>query len=181
MIELLVVISIIGLLSSIVLASLNTARIKARDAQRRQEMHSMRNALEIYYANYGRYPPHRPSSSCGGNRSDWATSICSNANWLTTDPAFLSFISRVPRDPINRQNNGGDDTPWWFANSYTYGVASNGQKYDLLTNLENTSDPERCELKLWYSEAVWEGDTGCWSTASAGTVPDRAKQIWSFK
>jgi prepilin-type N-terminal cleavage/methylation domain-containing protein len=178
LIELLVVIAIIGILSSVVLASLNTARAKARDVHRKATLKQMEVALELYYDTYGAYPPFRPSSSCGGNRSDWATSICSDSNWLTTDANFLSFIS-VPKDPVNR--SGNDDTPWWFALSYTYGVSADRQKYDLLTNLENTSDPERCELKLWRSVAVWPTDTGCYSTASLGTVPDRAKQIWSFK
>ena len=136
-------------------------------------------AIEFYYDEYGRYPPHRSSSSCGGGRSDWATSICTNTNWLSTDVNFLKFIPIVPKDPINRVGN--DDTPWWFALTYTYGVSSDGQAYDLLTNLENTSDPERCELKLWGSHAVWAGEPGCYSSASLGSVPDRAKQIWSTK
>lgn len=179
LIELLVVISIIGLLSSVVLASLNSARIKARDATRKAQFTQLVTALELYYDTYGRYPPLRASSSCGGGRSDWATSICNDSNWLTTDNNFLSFISTVPRDPINRPGN--DDTPWWSALSYTYGVSTNGQIYDLLLNLENTGDPNRCELKLWHSYAVWPTDTGCYSTATLGTVPDRAKQIYSNK
>lgn len=179
LIELLIVISIIGLLSSIVLASLNSARIKSRDAARKAQLREIVKALEFYYDTYGRYPPFRASNSCGGNRGDFATSICNNQNWLTTDGNFLSFLSTVPKDPINR--TGNDDTPWWFALTYTYGVSAEGQDYDLLTNLENTSDPDRCELKLWRSQAVWPSDTGCYSTATFGSVPDRAKQIWSVK
>lgn len=179
LIELLVVISIIGLLSSVVLASLNNARIKGCDATRKAQLREISKALELYYDAYGKYPLFRASSSCGGNRGDWATSICSDQNWLTTDNNFLSFLPTVPKDPINR--SGNDDTPWWFALTYTYGVSADGQIYDLLTNLENTSDPDRCELKLWRSLAVWLTDTGCYSTATFGTVPDRAKQIWAVK
>lgn len=179
LIELLVVIAIIGVLASTVLASVNSARIKARDARRRADLKQISLALELYYDTYGVYPPHRPSSSCGGARPDWATSYCSTANWLTTDANFLSFLPIVSKDPINRL--GTDDTPWWFALTYTYGVSADRQIYDLLTNLENTSDPQRCELKLWRSVAVWPTDTGCYSTATPGTVPDRAKQIWAIK
>lgn len=57
LIELLVVIAIIGILSSVVLASLNSARAKARDARRLSDLHQIRNALELYASdNNGAYP-----------------------------------------------------------------------------------------------------------------------------
>lgn len=55
LIELLVVIAIIGILSSIVLASLNTARNKGRDAAIKQTMSQMRSAAELSYAITGSY------------------------------------------------------------------------------------------------------------------------------
>lgn len=51
LIELLVVIAIIGILSSVVLASLNTARVKARDAQRVSDVRQIQLALEFFYDN----------------------------------------------------------------------------------------------------------------------------------
>ena len=56
MIELLVVIAIIGVLSTIVLASLNTARAKARDSQRVATVGQIQLALEMYYDSNGKYP-----------------------------------------------------------------------------------------------------------------------------
>ena len=56
LIELLVVIAIIGLLASVVLAALNSARGKARDTERIQSLDAFRTALEIYYSDYGKYP-----------------------------------------------------------------------------------------------------------------------------
>ena len=49
LIELMVVISIIGLLSSIILASLNAARAKARDIRRMQDLNQIRTAMFLYY------------------------------------------------------------------------------------------------------------------------------------
>jgi len=48
LIELLVVIAIIGILSSIVLASLNTARAKAADAAIKADLANMRAQAELY-------------------------------------------------------------------------------------------------------------------------------------
>ncbi len=55
LIELLVVIAIIGILSAVVLASLTTTRSKARDAARKNDLHSIQTALEMYYSICGTY------------------------------------------------------------------------------------------------------------------------------
>jgi len=49
LVELLVVIAIIGILASVVLVSLNSAREKARDARRIADLRTMSLALESYY------------------------------------------------------------------------------------------------------------------------------------
>ena len=49
LIELLVVIAIIGILSSVVLASLNTARSKGADAAIKADLSNLRAAAELYY------------------------------------------------------------------------------------------------------------------------------------
>jgi len=56
LIELLVVIAIIGILSSVVLASLNSARLKARDAKRVSDVKQIQLALEMYYDDNSNYP-----------------------------------------------------------------------------------------------------------------------------
>lgn len=56
LIELLVVIAIIGILSSVVLASLNSARQKSRDARRVGDVKQLQLALEMYYDTEGDYP-----------------------------------------------------------------------------------------------------------------------------
>jgi len=55
LIELLVVIAIIGLLASIVLVSLNSARTKARDVKRTADIKQVQTALEMYYDSNGAY------------------------------------------------------------------------------------------------------------------------------
>jgi prepilin-type N-terminal cleavage/methylation domain-containing protein len=72
LIELLVVISIIGILATIVAANLNSARARARDLKRKQELRELQSSLQLYYNTYqafptaasGRYIPHCDSANC---------------------------------------------------------------------------------------------------------------------
>lgn len=78
LIELLVVIAIIGILSSVVLASLNSAREKSRDAKRISDIKQLQLALEFYYDAEGGYP-----------------SAISTANLVTP-----GYIATIPTDPV---------------------------------------------------------------------------------
>jgi prepilin-type N-terminal cleavage/methylation domain-containing protein len=56
LIELLVVIAIIGILASIILASLATAQAKGRDARRISDIKQIQLALELYYDANSKFP-----------------------------------------------------------------------------------------------------------------------------
>lgn len=56
LIELMVVIAIIGVLSSVVLVSLNVAKLKANDAKRVSDLHAIQTALEMYATDHNAYP-----------------------------------------------------------------------------------------------------------------------------
>jgi prepilin-type N-terminal cleavage/methylation domain-containing protein len=78
LIELLVVIAIIGILASVVLASLNSAREKSRDARRISDIKQLQLALELSFDSAQAYPaasstlvtqgfmPSLPSDPLGG-------------------------------------------------------------------------------------------------------------------
>lgn len=56
LIELLVVIAIIGVLASVVMVSLSSAREKSRDARRLADLNEIRKAVELYYSDHEHYP-----------------------------------------------------------------------------------------------------------------------------
>jgi len=66
LIELLVVIAIIGILSSVVLASLNSARNKGSDAAVKADVAGIRAAAEIYYDTNSGYGTQAYTADCGG-------------------------------------------------------------------------------------------------------------------
>ncbi len=57
LIELLVVIAIIGILASVVLVSLGSARTSGGDAKIKSQLNSFRTAMELYYASNNNYGP----------------------------------------------------------------------------------------------------------------------------
>lgn len=82
LIELLVVIAIIGILSSVVLASLNTARSKGSDAKIKSEMAAFATNAELFYdtrgGNYG-----TGETSCPGSAN--TTTVFGNAYTIMND------------------------------------------------------------------------------------------------
>ena len=92
LIELLVVIAIIGLLASVVLLALNSARAKSRDAKRLADMRQIATALELYYNDNTGYPAVDTfgAGHCPGT-----------ATTAGTCPAGLvpSYLGQIPQAP----------------------------------------------------------------------------------
>ena len=63
LIELLVVIAIIAILSTVVMAGLNNARTKSRDAKRLSDVKAMQTALELFFDTCGGYPSNKNNSN----------------------------------------------------------------------------------------------------------------------
>ena len=96
LIELLVVISIISLLASIVLASLNSARDKAKIARARADLNQIRLSMEFFLDSNGELPPMGDNCSACGNPC--------NSTWTAVIDPLVSggyLSARIDRDPWN--------------------------------------------------------------------------------
>lgn len=137
LIELLVVIAIIGILSSIILASVNSARTRSRDARRKADVQTIQKAIELYLADYGNFSAilatdgvaasldgqnfiqayyfSTPTHPIGAGRNDWSV----------LEQRLAPYISKLPKDPLNGFNwTGYSNTPSLKNGYYFVGLAS---------------------------------------------------------
>jgi type II secretion system protein G len=115
LIELLIVISLIGVLSSVLIVLINpvTQFKRARDAQRKADIRQIQSALEMYRSDVGNYPV--------------TGSLPFGAVWTFNG---VTYMSKVPSDPKNG----------WTVYSYTSAAPST--TYTLISCLENANDPQ---------------------------------------
>lgn len=101
MIELLVVVAIIGILSSVVLTSLNGARAKANIAKAQTDLRQFENAIALLYSDTGLYPGAQSASPCVQNPEIYLNTPA--AGLEATDGTFPGwkgpYISKVSLDP----------------------------------------------------------------------------------
>jgi len=120
LIELLVVIAIIGVLSTLSVVAFNSARSKARDSRRLSDIHNLSLALEMYYDDFGAYPPAPTSTGIIGG-------LCLSDLGITSTCGLNTYIAKIPDDPKNNKH-------------YLYSTVVNPQHYELIYEEETNTD-----------------------------------------
>jgi type II secretion system protein G len=127
LVELLVVISIIGILAAVLLPNMLGIRERARDTKAKANLSELRNALRLFYNDYQYYPESSVSSTilgCGPVASPEDTA-CGTA-FATSGADGVSYMKSLPEVFSYTQDPGGDG-------------------YTLYTILENVSDADITE------------------------------------
>jgi type II secretion system protein G len=156
LLELLAVITIIGVLATLALFGVNDSLKRGRDSRRISDLQSIRAALEQYYLDNGTYP----ASPCGVDCNGYHLSC--QATWGTLGTELAPYLQNLPKDP-KTSSCGGPWTDNFF--NYAYGnVFTNPPQYDLTAQLESKRNPERCEVKNWR----FYSDDRAWCTAHGG-------------
>lgn len=137
LVELLVVLTIIGVLATILMVNFVGIRQRARDSQRKGDLLQIQSALELYRADQGTYPI---------------------ANELPCGVAFIggvapnenTYMQKVPCDPLGATYyNGGE---------YVY-ISSDGMTYSLAACLENPADNQKAAEVPPEVPATCDSDT----------------------
>ncbi|MFA6391719.1 MAG: prepilin-type N-terminal cleavage/methylation domain-containing protein [Patescibacteria group bacterium] len=154
LLELLVVVAIIGLISSIAFVAMQNARAEARDAKRLADVHAIRNALELYYHDNGSYP----DPWCIGLTSvAGCNSFVEPNSWI---PSLIpKYMQTLPNDPLNTTN---DETNEHYLYFYTrWAVDENApQQYYLIYRRETKGQVRECPV-------LWGGN---WSSLCGGII-----------
>ena len=110
LVELLVSITIIGILSSIGLSTFTSAQMKSRDAKRKAHLKQVADSFEAYYNDHGQYPAD------------------ANIVWdqIFTD-GETTYMVKLPKDPTQGL-------------TYEYLPAAGWKSFQLYARLENTND-----------------------------------------
>jgi prepilin-type N-terminal cleavage/methylation domain-containing protein len=157
LIELLVVLSIVGVLSGMVLVSVSEAREKARDTKRIQEIGQINKAIELYANDKGHAPLLAGAGPAGeedcsydvelgDNTAGYCVAVSGEIQGGGYSPAWEAFRNAiapymsgdVPSDPcgLNCDNGLGY---YYIAPAALPGASSN-YDYQIYSNLERTDD-----------------------------------------
>lgn len=123
LVELLIVIVILGLLSTIGIGSFISSQKKGRDARRKADLESITRAMELYYNDNDQYP-----GSSGGLIQGCDGSACSWNQIWDDQSGGVTYMVQLPTDP------GGS--------TYSYSAPADGSYYILYARLENTQDAD---------------------------------------
>ncbi|NCN52448.1 prepilin-type N-terminal cleavage/methylation domain-containing protein [Candidatus Parcubacteria bacterium] len=159
LIELLVVIAIIGILASIALASLNTAREKAQNTNYLSQIDAYQKVFELYYSDNGFYPKSGVSATgaeyCLGegypNGTCWHNTGTGRSENSTFNTALKQYISALPIPAVINPSASLQGAIYKHLNSgggydVQYFLAGNNQNCGKGTFISNISGNTRCQI-----------------------------------
>lgn len=140
LIELLIVVLIISILSGLLLTVINPTgvRKKTRDSQRKADLKKVQAALELYYADYRKYPD---TTVLGPN---WQVVGVAGADTVYDALANNSngnYLNNVPRDPKGQEGDAAYQGAFTCGGTYDYSykTSAGGGSYVITASMEVSS------------------------------------------
>lgn len=140
LVELLIVIVVLGILTSISIVAYNGSQGRARDSIRQNDISELAKGLELYYLDNHKYPV---SGGATATTNTWNTTA--DASWATLVTALKPYMdNNVPSDPkstagANIMTPNGYNYAYFSNNSTADCGAGTNQMYMLVYRLEGSS------------------------------------------
>lgn len=128
LVELLVVISILGVLATIGLTAFTSSQARGRDAQRKSDLKQISSSLELYYSDYGKYPDSSAGKIAGCPSTTQTPCTWGSGSFTDTKTTYFKVL---PKDPTNGQQ--------YFYKTVSINSVAN-QGFQIFTFLENSQD-----------------------------------------
>ncbi len=117
--------SIIAILATMVAINIQATLAKTRDGRRKSDLNQIKTALNLYYNNYGSYPPSDDAThqinGCDSGDCTWG---------LVWNKNGTNYMKILPKDPI-------------VSTTYKYGYQRTDlNSFVLWATLETKSDPD---------------------------------------
>jgi len=135
LIELIIVITILGILAALISGNFITSLKKGRDAKRKTDLGQIQKAAEMYYEDKGTYP----ASITFGSK------LCETVNCVGGEKVYMQ---KIPDDPIS-------------GNSYQYETDVTGSYYRLFSCIENSLDEGNGVSQTGYTGGPDCGNGAC--------------------
>jgi len=167
--ELLIAVSIIGILSAVLYANLSEGSAESRDVQRRSDLRTLQSAIELYKNDNGRYP-----EGCNGP-GVWSSQKgsgydCSSGSQYIVGLA-PKYIPTLPKDP----KLNGDET----YSGYMYVTNTDGTVYKIM--VKNTVESEVVDYANEFKscDATNNSSGICDATYPSNSKPNHCQENYS--
>jgi type II secretion system protein G len=129
LVELLVAITILGVLATVGLSTFTSAQARGRDTQRKSDLKQIVTALELYYSDHETYPASN-SGKIAGCPSTTSTACVWGGSPSEFTDTKTSYFKNLPKDPFSNYN--------YYYRTVSVNAAVVG--FQLYARLENPKD-----------------------------------------
>src|SRR3990167_9535793 len=138
-IEVLAVMAVIGILTTIVVGGYRQTQRRGRDAQRKSDLKQVSQSLEVYLSDHATYPPSSVDGKIMGCPAE--TTECEWGSGQFSDATGNIYFVNLPAEPSSSQ-------------AYFYRAFDSNRKYQIFAWLENPKDQDcfygECETDPGY-------------------------------